>query len=97
VRAESDELRGYLQQVIDVMTTLAEAGLAHGDLSPYNLLVHQGRVVVIDLPQIVEVVSNPQGMDFLHRDCVNVCEWFVRRGVDCDQEELFGELVATMF
>ena len=29
------------------------------DLSPYNLLVRDGRVIVIDLPQLVEIVSNP--------------------------------------
>ena len=46
----------------------ARGGLAHGDLSPYNLLVHHGRVVVIDLPQIVDVAANPNGLDFLHRD-----------------------------
>jgi RIO kinase 1 len=97
VRTSKQELRGLLDQVIRIMTAFASAGLAHGDLSPYNLLVHDGAVVVIDLPQIVEVVSNPAGMDFLHRDCVNVAEWFTRYGVPCDAEELFGDLVATMY
>ena len=46
----------------DFMRTLARAGLAHGDLSPYNLLVHDGRVVAIDLPQVVDLVSNPAGL-----------------------------------
>jgi RIO kinase 1 len=52
---------------------------------------------VIDLPQLVEVVSNPTGLDFLHRDCVNVCTWFTRQGVEADPEEIFGDLVARMF
>ena len=47
---------------------LARAGYAHGDLSPYNLLVHEGRLVLIDLPQVVDVVANPQGPEFLARD-----------------------------
>lgn len=97
VRTTPHEMRGYFEQVVRIMVGLAEAGLAHGDLSAYNLLVQDGRVVVIDLPQIVEVVSNPGGMDFLHRDCVNVCEWFARQGVTTDAEELFGDLVARMF
>jgi RIO kinase 1 len=97
VRTSGPELRQLLEQVIDIMTAFATAGLAHGDLSPYNLLVHEGRVVVIDLPQIVEVVSNPLGMDFLHRDCVNIATWFTRYGAEVDAEELFGDLVATMF
>jgi RIO kinase 1 len=97
VRTSKQELRALLDQVVDIMTAFAVAGLAHGDLSPYNLLVHEGRVVVIDLPQIIEVVSNPLGMDFLHRDCVNVATWFTRYGAEVDAEELFGDLVATMF
>jgi RIO kinase 1 len=94
VRADRHTLAGYLEQVLNVLHQFAAAGLAHGDLSPYNLLVHGDRVVVIDLPQLVEVVSNPNGMSLLHRDCVNVCEWFTRRGVECDAEEVFAALLA---
>ena len=76
------------------MTTLATAGWAHGDLSPYNLLVHHDRLVLIDLPQIVDIAANPLGADFLRRDCVNVCRWFAARGVAADADELFGDLMA---
>ncbi|WP_344373270.1 serine protein kinase RIO [Agromyces tropicus] len=96
VRATPDELRDLFHQVMDLMRTLAHAGLAHGDLSPYNLLVHAGRVVAIDLPQVVDVVANPNGFDLLHRDCVNVCEWFTRQRLECDAEELFAELVGDV-
>ncbi len=91
------ELDGYWQQVLGILHAFALAGFAHGDLSPYNLLVHEGRVVVIDLPQIVEVVSNPNGMTLLQRDCTNVCDWFVRRGLDCDADEVFGTLIGDLF
>jgi RIO kinase 1 len=63
-------------QVVDMLVTLARFGLAHGDLSAYNLLVHRGRVVVIDLPQVVDVVANPRGAYFLERDARNVAKWF---------------------
>jgi RIO kinase 1 len=96
VRADAAELRELFQQVVDFMRRLARAGLAHGDLSPYNLLVHHGRVVAIDLPQVVDLVSNPQGFDLLHRDCVNVCDWFTRQRLECDAEQLFGELVGEI-
>ncbi len=96
-RAGADELADYYAQVVRILEAFVDAGLTHGDFSPYNLLVHEGRVVVIDLPQVVDLVSNPVGLDFLHRDCVNVCDWFVRRGVDCDVEALFGSLVARLY
>ncbi len=97
VRGTRDELSDYLDQTVDILRKISEAGYAHGDLSPYNLLVHEGRVVVIDLPQLVDVVSNPSGLDFVHRDCVNVCTWFIRQGLEVDPEAIFADLVTRMF
>lgn len=97
VRGDRGELQEYYTQVVELMRVFAGAGFAHGDLSAYNLLVHEGRVRVIDLPQIVDVIANPQGLDLLHRDCVNVCDWFTRRRVDCDPEELFADLLAALY
>ena len=97
VRATDAGLRDLFTQVVDLMRVFAAAGFAHGDLSAYNLLVHEGRVRVIDLPQIVDIVANPQGPDLLHRDCVNICDWFLRRRVGCDAEELFAELIAASY
>ena len=39
------------------------------------------RLVVIDLPQVVDVVGNPQGPAFLARDVSRVAEWFAARGL----------------
>jgi RIO kinase 1 len=91
------ELGDYFGQVVEIMRVFAAAGSAHGDLSPYNLLVHRGRVVAIDLPQLVDVVSNPGGMALLQRDCHNVCEWFTRRGLERHEDELFAELVGEVY
>ena len=96
-RGDRRALADYFAQIVDLMRIFAAAGFAHGDLSPYNLLVHEGRVRVIDLPQIVDIIANPQGLDLLHRDCVNVCDWFARHRVECDAEELFAELVASSY
>ena len=75
------ELRDLWDQLVDALAVLARAGLAHGDLSPYNLLVHDGRLVLIDLPQVVDVVANPQGSEFLARDVRVVSAWFAARGL----------------
>lgn len=96
-REEPEGLRPLLDQIVDAMHVFARAGYVHGDLSPYNLLVHDGRVVVIDLPQIVDAVANPNGVGMLHRDCVNIADWFTRKRVAVDAEELFGELLAELF
>ena len=59
---------------------MVQAGLVHGDLSAYNILAAGERLVIIDLPQIVDLVGNPNGMDFLLRDCANICAWFRAQG-----------------
>ena len=90
-------LASYFEQLREVLAELARHGLVHGDLSPYNVLAAGERLVVIDLPQMVDLVGNPAGMDFLLRDCTNVCRWFRARGLEVDEHALFGELVAHAF
>jgi RIO kinase 1 len=43
--------------------------------------VHGGRLVMIDMPQIVDVIANPRGAEFLTRDSANVARWFTARGL----------------
>lgn len=90
-------LVSYFEQLRGAMTTLVQQGLVHGDLSPYNVLAAGERLVIIDLPQIVDLAGNLNAMDFLERDCTNVCTWFRARGLDVDGGELLGELVAAAF
>ncbi|WP_117214616.1 serine protein kinase RIO [Allorhizocola rhizosphaerae] len=87
-------LRNLWDQMMVALTVMTRAGYAHGDLSPYNILVHRGRLVVIDLPQIVDIVANPQGRRFLERDVHNVVSWFQARGLsDLDESKVLAELV----
>ena len=94
-RPKGELLRSYFDQLRDAMAVLAGMGLAHGDLSPYNILAAGDGLVIIDLPQAVDIVANPTGMDLLMRDCHNVCAWFVARGLDVDEQELFAELLTS--
>ncbi|WP_191089776.1 serine protein kinase RIO [Nesterenkonia ebinurensis] len=84
-------------QVVSILESFARMGYVHGDFSPYNLLDDGGRIVVIDLPQVIDAAVNPMSLDFLHRDVVNVTTWFNRRGLDADPEALFADLVAQMW
>jgi RIO kinase 1 len=80
-RPRGAELAELWDQLIQALRTLAGLGLAHGDLSAYNLLVHRGRLVLIDLPQVIDVISHPRGAEFLDRDAANVAAWFTARGL----------------
>jgi RIO kinase 1 len=81
IRPEAGELARLWDQLVQALVTLARLGLAHGDMSAYNLLVHRGRLVLIDLPQVVDVITNPGGRGFLDRDAANVARWFSTRGL----------------
>ncbi len=99
LRPDPDELRELWRQLTEALLGLAGQGLTHGDLSAYNLLVHDGRLVLIDLPQVVDVVGNPQGPQFLARDVQRIADWFAARGLPPEvgtADTLLGELRITL-
>ena len=96
-RPSPELLAAYFEQLTDALATMVQNGLVHGDLSAYNILAAGERLVIIDLPQIVDLVGNLNGMNFLQRDCANICGWFRSRGLDVDEHALFAELMAHAF
>jgi len=92
LRPGPDELEDLWFQTLGALDVLASEGLAHGDLSAYNILVHDGRIVLIDLPQVVDVVANPSGTEYLSRDVHNIAAWFAARGLQVDATDLAMDL-----
>jgi RIO kinase 1 len=96
-RPDPASLIGIWDQLVPALCMLARMGLAHGDLSAFNLLVDSGRLVMIDMPQVVDVIANPRGGEFLDRDATNIARWFTARGLTgCSPEpaDLAAELRA---
>jgi RIO kinase 1 len=94
-RLSTDELASAWEQLTASLVALTMAGYVHADLSTYNLLWWEGRVVMIDLPQAVEFTTNSDAFDLLHRDVANVGDWFSRHGVPVDVEAVYAELVTV--
>ena len=95
-RPTPGELERWALRLRDFVIDLAALGLVHGDLSPYNILADTRSAepdpVVIDVPQVVDLIANPSGAEFLRRDCVNVCTWLRSQGAEplaADPEEWF--------
>jgi RIO kinase 1 len=93
LRPEPDLVARLWHQLVEALRGLARHGLTHGDLSAYNLLVHDGRLVMIDLPQVVDVVGNPQGPQFLARDVKRIAGWFTARGISPAAADALHEVV----
>ncbi|HET9139977.1 serine protein kinase RIO [Actinophytocola sp.] len=81
LRPDGEELAHLWEQLTAALDLLATEGLTHGDLSAYNILVQDGHLMLIDLPQVVDVVANPRGPEFLARDVANIAGWFAARGL----------------
>ncbi len=95
IRPDAAELAGLWDQLVQALVALARDGLAHGDMSAYNLLVYDGRLVMIDLPQVVDVIANPRGAWFLDRDAENIGRWFAGHGLSGVRPEP-GDLSALL-
>lgn len=96
-RPSRQQLDDWFDQLRSALIVLCGKGMVHGDLSAYNILAGRDGVVLIDLPQVLDLIANPHGTDFLHRDCVNVCTWFSSKGLELDGDELFAELLPYAF
>ena len=51
----------------------------------------------MDFPQAVDATTNPYAAELLRRDVANVADWFERRRLHIDVDELYGELVGLLF
>jgi RIO kinase 1 len=92
VEIESSEAQRLFERVIFNVELMLGLGWIHGDLSPYNLLYHHGRIVLIDFPQVVDCQNNPRARGIFERDIERVTQYFERVGWSVDPRRLAAEL-----
>jgi len=68
--------REYHRALITQVVRMLCAGIIHGDLSEYNVLVDSSGPVIIDLPQAVDAAANNQACKMLLRDVENLAVYF---------------------
>lgn len=84
----------YQDLVLQIGRMVRDARLVHGDLSPYNTLLFEGRVVLIDVAQAV-TVEHPQALALLERDIANFARFVGRLGFEVDPEEFLRAVGGT--
>ena len=89
--SDPEETRALLDQVLDAIQRMLFLNVVHGDLSPYNLLIWDGAVTVIDMPQAVDPRKNRHAQSFLQRDLERICAWAEHHGVQAPAARLAAD------
>jgi len=92
IRPDPDEAQDLFEQVLRAVERMLYGNVIHGDLSAYNVLVWEGRVTIIDLPQAVDPRKNRHAPALLERDVQRICDHFARFGVRSSPERLAADL-----
>ncbi|MDP2238671.1 MAG: PA4780 family RIO1-like protein kinase [Burkholderiales bacterium] len=74
----AEQARDYHRSLIAQVVLMLCAGIVHGDLSEYNVLVGSDGPVIIDLPQAVNAAGNNHACSMLERDVANLAAYFGR-------------------
>ena len=78
VALTAEESRAYHATLIKQVVRMLCAGIVHGDLSEYNILIGNDGPVIIDLPQAVDAAGNNHAFAILERDVNNLAAYFGR-------------------
>ena len=76
VQLSAETAREYHAFLIQQVVKMLLAGIVHGDLSEFNILVGSDGPVIIDLPQAVDAAGNNHAKDMLARDVKNLADYF---------------------
>lgn len=78
LKLTAEQAREYHRAIIGQIVLMLCAGIVHGDLSEYNVLVGADGLVIIDLPQAVDAAGNNNAGRMLERDVGNMTAYFGR-------------------
>lgn len=88
----SSQARDYHDRIIAEIVRMLAAGLIHGDLSEFNVLIDNAGPVIIDLPQAVNAAANNSAAMMLVRDVDRMKHFFGRFAPELLQTEYGKEM-----
>lgn len=88
--------RKYHAQLLHQVVLMLCAGVIHGDLSEFNILVDEAGPVIIDLPQAIDAASNTEAGVMLERDVNNLATYFGQFAPELNGSK-FGKEIWKLF
>jgi RIO kinase 1 len=76
ISMSAEQAREDHAMVMHYVMCMLCAGLVHGDLSEFNVLVDENGPVIIDLPQAVDAAANNNACAMLQRDVKNMTDYY---------------------
>jgi RIO kinase 1 len=92
VAMTAEQARPWHAFMITQIVRMLCAGVIHGDLSEYNVLLDASGPVIIDLPQAVAAASNNNAFSMFERDVNNMRAAFARAAPELLQTEYAQEI-----
>jgi RIO kinase 1 len=92
VRLGARAAQQLFEEVLRNIELMLAHGLIHGDLSAYNILYWEGRITLIDFPQVTHVATNHNAHAIFERDVTRVCDYFLAQGISIQPNEIAAEL-----
>jgi RIO kinase 1 len=92
VRLDPDEVEPLFRETLRNIELMLNMNLIHGDLSAYNILYWDGKITLIDFPQVSNSRANDKARFILGRDITRVCQYFSGQGLDCDAEAILNDM-----
>jgi RIO kinase 2 len=77
-RCTVEDPAGMLGEILKNIRSAYHAGIIHADLSEFNVMVENGRCIIIDWPQWVEA-DHPNADQIVRRDVENILAYFLRK------------------
>jgi RIO kinase 1 len=91
-RIDSRDAPPLFETLMANIELMLRNNVVHSDLSPFNILYHEGGVKLIDFPQAIDPRMNRAAFDLLRRDVENVCNYFSKLGVRSDPYRIASRL-----
>jgi RIO kinase 1 len=92
VRLSRGEAEPLFEETLRNIELMLTHGFIHGDLSAYNILYWEGKITLIDFPQVTDSRFNPQAQFILGRDIERVCQYFASAGIKRDPKAILNRL-----